>query len=339
VGPLLNGGWPAGAVPIDVVDAAAVSVVREAVRREAAAAGLARERAESLVAAASEIAHNQIAHAGRGEVLVRPVSRRGAAGVEVMARDRGPGIRDPAAALRAERNSASTGLGVGLSAAYGMADEIDWDVRWGEGTLLCARKFVVPIARSEVAIFGRACAGETTMGDDALFARDDGGLLCAVADGLGHGPLASAASGRAMEVVRASTSRSPAELIRRCWQELGATRGSVMAIEHIDDGARALAHAGLGNVMCHLYLGRTTVRLPSTPGVVGARGPRPRLQDDVAPLHGRYVLVMFTDGISSRVDLSNEAELLRQPPIVIAQRLLNEHGRDHDDALVLVATG
>jgi anti-sigma regulatory factor (Ser/Thr protein kinase) len=338
MGALLTGSWPEGSSGIVVTDAAGVSLVREAVRAEAAAIGLARERAESLVTAASEIAHNQVAHGRRGEMLVRRILRRGTPGVEVLARDEGAGIRDPSAALRGE-TAGSGGLGVGLSAAYRLADELDFDVRWGEGTAICARKFKSALPRSEVAILARPCDGEALLGDDALFAWDDGGLLCAVADGLGHGPLARLPAQKAMAVVHEARSRSPAALLESCWAPLAPTRGAVMSVIRIDEAGGQLLHAGVGNVSSQLYRGRTSVHLPSTPGVVGHPGPRPRLQEDVAPLGGRHVLVMFSDGVSSRLDLSKNPELLREPPLVIAHRVLTEHGRGHDDALVLVATG
>ena len=49
------------------------------------------------------------------------------------------------------------------------------------------------------------------------------------------------------------------------------------------------------------------------------------------------VLVMFTDGLESRTSLKGQLDLLRKPPLVIAQDLLEEHSRGTDDALVLVA--
>jgi anti-sigma regulatory factor (Ser/Thr protein kinase) len=326
------------AQPIAVRDEAAVSQVREAVRAQAATLGMTRDRAERLVAAASEIAHNQIAHARAGEVLVRAISRRGVAGVEVVARDRGPGIADPTTALRGQGQSSGDGLGVGLGAAYRMADELDFDVRPGEGTTIRARKMVSPIPRAEVAILGRPCAGESRLGDDATFAWDDGGLTCALADGLGHGELARLPAEQAMAVVAANPLRPLADQVRLCWDALGNTRGAVLSLVRIDERAGQLHHAGVGNVTTHLYRGRVSARFAATPGVVGKPGPRARLHEDMAPLGGRHVLLMFSDGLSSRLDLATDG-LLREPPLVIAHRLLTEHGRSHDDALVLVATG
>ncbi len=341
MGPLLTDDADATLIVRDEAD---VSAVRQVVRERATAAGLPPERAESLVAAASEIAHNQIAHAGRGEAVVREVIRQGVKGVELVARDRGGGITDPSAALLGQpREFGTRGLGVGLAAAYRLADELDFDVRWGEGTLICVRKFATPIARSEVAILGRPCEGERVSGDDAFFARRPSGLLLAVVDGLGHGPLAQEAASKAVQVLREATADEPVALLELCQRPLQPTRGAVMAVVSLSDSGAdtaEIAHAGLGNIGCQLYRERKVERLPSNPGVVGQPGPRARVRDQrVALGGGRRVLVMFTDGLSSRLDLADDPAALREPPLVIAHRLLLAHGRGHDDALVLVATG
>jgi predicted ATP-dependent Lon-type protease len=46
---------------------------------------------------------------------------------------------------------------------------------------------------------------------------------------------------------------------------------------------------------------------------------------------------MFSDGLTTRVDLAAELQLLRRHPVVIAEHLLEHFGRSNDDALVLVA--
>lgn len=49
------------------------------------------------------------------------------------------------------------------------------------------------------------------------------------------------------------------------------------------------------------------------------------------------LVVLATDGIGSRLSIEGELALLRQHPIVIAQRIIERFGRANDDALVLVA--
>jgi anti-sigma regulatory factor (Ser/Thr protein kinase)/serine/threonine protein phosphatase PrpC len=322
-------------VPID--DQASISLVRESIRRLAPGTGMAAKRFEALIAAASELGNNQLAHGHRGSMAVSAISREGVAGLEVVAFDEGHGINDPTSALRGEPRATGS-LGVGLSAAYRLCDEMDFDVRLGEGTYVAARKFAAPLPRSEVAIFGRPIVGENESGDDAALVRSDQALLVAVADGLGHGREAREASERAMATVRAHGDGDPAALLGACDRALRGTRGAVMAIARFDRSARTLVHAGAGNINTHLYRPRAPRRFGSVSCVLGARGPSPRLTSETESLDPRPLLVMFSDGISSRADLSQDLELLRQPPLVVAHQLVVRHGRSTDDALVLVAS-
>jgi anti-sigma regulatory factor (Ser/Thr protein kinase)/serine/threonine protein phosphatase PrpC len=338
VGPLLAPGWLAGAEEeIPVLDEASVSLVRAAVRRRGAAQGLEPEALEALVTAASELAHNQRKHARLGVIGVRAVARAGVAGLEVIAADSGAGIADPAAALRDAPRLAGSGLGVGLASAYRLADELDFDVRRGEGTCVRARKFSAALPRREVAVLSRPCAGESRSGDHAAFVCDGDTLVFSVVDGLGHGPLARVAADAAIDTLRARALDPPAEILARCDQTLETTRGAVMSVVRFDATTRTLEHAGAGNVATRLYLKGVGHTFMSTARVLGARHQPVRLATETLILAGEAILLMFSDGLTTRTDLGGRLDLLRQPPIFIAQDLLDRFGRADDDALVLVA--
>jgi anti-sigma regulatory factor (Ser/Thr protein kinase) len=320
-----------------MVDEASVSLVREAVRERGAEAGLPGPAIESLAAAASELAHNQLRHARRGRVAVHRVERGGVPGVEVMAADAGPGIADPAAALRGTPR-ASGSLGVGLSAAHRLSDEMDLEVRAGEGTCVRVRRFAIPVAKSEVAILSRTCAGEGVCGDDGLALRIGDRLLLAVADGLGHGPAARLAAEAAIDVIAGSPERSLVELLTACGPPLRATRGAVAAIARLDPADESLRMAGAGNVTALVYTLAGAQRAMGNAHILGAPHQRPpRFDEQRFALDAHGTVILFSDGITSRADLADEPEVLRQPPIAVAQRLLERFGRVDDDALVLVA--
>jgi anti-sigma regulatory factor (Ser/Thr protein kinase) len=330
---MLLDGWVGDGIDLD--DEASVALVREAVRAEASAAGLSEERREALAAAASELGHNQLRHGRAGRTVVRRVMRGEVAGVEVVAGDRGAGIADPAAALRGEPRSSGS-AGVGLSAAYRLCDEMDFDVRLGEGTCIWARCFASPVARSEVAVFGRPISSEPASGDQALFSRDHETLLLAVIDGLGHGPPARVAADAAVEVAR-RTGRDPEAILRAVDGGISQTRGAVMAVARWDLAGRALACAGVGNIGVLLATAGSSQRFPSANGVLGARPSVSRIPVEGAALDARATLLLFSDGLSSRLGAAGEEWPIGEPPIVTAQRLLERYGRDHDDALILVA--
>ena len=112
-----------------------------------------------------------------------------------------------------------------------------------------------------------------------------------------------------------------------------------MAVARFDRQAHELTHASAGNISSHLYRPKSSRRFGSVSRVLGARGaPVPRISLERESLDPRPLLVMFSDGVSSRADLSADLELLRQPPLVIAHQMVMQHGRTTDDALVLVAS-
>jgi anti-sigma regulatory factor (Ser/Thr protein kinase) len=327
--------WLGDGDAIPVIDAASVSLVRERVRREAARGGLDVVQTASLVNVASELAQNQLVHArGRRAVVVRTVAREGQEGVEVVAADEGDGIVDVARALDAPPKGQGS-LGVGLAAANELADELDFDVRCGEGTCVRARKFRSYTVRSRcVGVYGRPYPGERTSGDDAAFARGTDDLLFAVADGLGHGELARQASSRAVSLVSKNVKRSLDAVMSDAHDALQESRGAVMIAGRI--GPDRVELVGTGNVTAQVYGVHGARRFTGTSFVVGARGEYRRPASDSVQLDARDVLVVYSDGIRSGLDLTSERDLLREHPIVVAQRIVERFGRPDDDAIVMV---
>ncbi len=327
--------WLDGLEAIPVVDEASVSLVRQEVRRRGPAAGLEAKAVESLAAAASELGHNQLRHAARGHIGLRSVDRGGVPGLEVIAADAGPGIADPAGALRGEPRPTGS-LGVGLSAAHRLSEEMDIEVRTGEGTCVRLRRFATPVTRREVAILSRTCLGESVCGDDALAIATGDDLLLAVADGLGHGEPARIASAAAIDVIGAAPSLGPTELLAACGPALRGTRGAVAAVALLEAGGRTLRIAGAGNVTGLVYGPQSAHRTLGNAHILGSPQRPPRFDEQRFSLETHRTVLLFSDGISSRADLADEPESLRLPPIAVAQRLVERFGRRDDDVLVLV---
>ena len=77
-----------------------------------------------LATAISEVARNITTYAERGEILLRVVRNRDREGIEVVARDEGPGIPDVELALQ-DGYTTGGGLGLGLPGARRLVDEFD----------------------------------------------------------------------------------------------------------------------------------------------------------------------------------------------------------------------
>jgi serine/threonine-protein kinase RsbT len=87
-----------------------------------------------LATAISEVARNITAYAGEGEVRLSVVrGANGRQGIEVIARDEGPGIANVELALQ-DGYTTGGGLGLGLPGARRLVDEFELRTTPGEGT-------------------------------------------------------------------------------------------------------------------------------------------------------------------------------------------------------------
>ncbi len=333
---LLTRAWLGDASFRSIVDQASVSVLREDVRAAAAAAGFDITGAGELAIVATELATNQLRYAKAGRVTVERIERNGVLGVELVAVDRGEGIADPTAALHGVPRTEGS-LGIGISSVQRLTDEVDLDVRGGEGTCVRARKFARRVGRRrEVGVVGRPFPGEPRSGDDAWFGRRGDRLVLALADGLGHGGDAREAATRAIQVVVANDA-PPRELCVLANAATEGTRGTVLTVIEIDERERRLRISGGGNVMTHV-VGPGGTRILSTPSIVlGKPQKHPAFVVEELDLDPHDAVVMFTDGISARARLDVREGVFHSHPLGIADHMLRTFGRSNDDALVVVA--
>jgi anti-sigma regulatory factor (Ser/Thr protein kinase) len=333
----LTSRWLRGLSPVSIVDEASVSEAREQVRQAGARIGLPEVVVASLVTAASELAHNQLAHAKWGKLAVRPLQRDGTPGIELVASDAGPGIAHPTSALAGGRSTGS-GLGIGLAGVKSLCDELDFDVRLSEGTCVWARKFAAPLPRRrQVAVLSRPLGGERVSGDDAMFVRaPDGGLTLAAADGLGHGPEARVPATAAIESAMSMPGAAPEDQLARAHAALKGTRGAVMAVATVGASGQ-LVLAAAGNVTGHVVGRGSSRRFGGSSWVLGQTGRVPSPTREEGVVAAAEAVILFSDGLSSKLGFEAIDDLLREPPLVIAHALLERYQRVHDDALIVVA--
>ena len=330
--------WLGAEDAIPIADEASVSAARQKARDVARTQKMSDVDGARLATIASELAMNQLRHARCGQIAIRPITRGRHRGVEISAVDRGEGIADPTRALQgAPRETGS--LGVGLAAMRELAAEVDIDVRIREGTYIRARLFDGEAPRRrEVGVYGRPYRDEPLSGDHACLFRDDERLVVGVCDGLGHGPEARAAASAAMRVFVEHRTAAPQAIIEACHAALGATRGVVMAVVSVpEDGTPSLEVAAVGNITVQLVRPHSERRFGASSFVVGSpqRGWRSRVEQSA--IEAGEMLILFTDGIESRVSIEEDLALLREHPITIAHQLALRFARESDDVLVLVA--
>lgn len=180
----------------------------------------------------------------------------------------------------------------------------------------------------------RALAGERESGDLHIVKTFATGALVGVVDGLGHGPEAAAAARAAVSVLEAHAEEPVITLVQQCHEALRRTRGVVLSLASIDAVNGVLRWTAVGNVEGLLYRANRAARREAVlarSGVVGYQLPPLRVTEH--PIAAGDTLVFATDGIKDgfsdqiRPDLS---------PQQTATEILTRHGKDSDDALVLV---
>jgi serine/threonine-protein kinase RsbT len=102
--------------------------------------GFSRTDATLIATAISEVGRNILAHAGHGEIELRPAREASRTVLVVVARDQGPGIRDVGAALR-DGYGTKNGLGLGLPGSQRIMDEFRIDTEVGKGTTVAMCKW------------------------------------------------------------------------------------------------------------------------------------------------------------------------------------------------------
>ena len=191
-------------------------------------------------------------------------------------------------------------------------------------------------AELDLGVAGIAIQGEQRSGDLAVFAPYDRGGLAVVIDGLGHGDDAADASAIAEKVIREHASATPAALLAYCHEALRRSRGVVLTAAWFDLEDLEISWAGVGNVEARLVRGAAVYgdRHDSAlvlGGVVGYNLPpvRPSYFD----LRPGDAVAFATDGIDADYSVSLTPGLSAQR---LAERILERHARDTDDALAAV---
>ncbi|AKF09912.1 SpoIIE family protein phosphatase [Sandaracinus amylolyticus] len=188
------------------------------------------------------------------------------------------------------------------------------------------------IARFEIAGQARALRGVERCGDAwAAMPAGEAGVVLAVADGVGHGDAAHAASTRALALVRTliaeDAARALTDVIARCHRDALGSVGLALLV--LRAGPSGVELCGVGNVEVRSWPARES-RGVSYAGTVGYRYRTTRAF--TSTLERGDVLALTTDGVRSTFALSRPGASL--PAYV--ESALDAHAREHDDATMVV---
>ena len=279
----------------------------------------------------TEAATNVIRHGDGGEIYIGRTGGGRSQGLQIIAMDRGTGIRDVSASLRDGYSTAGTS-GNGLGAIRRVATAFDIHSEAGRGTVLAAT--VYPEGRAAVSSGGLSVPAPREVHCGDAWASWSAGELTSIflVDGLGHGLEAERAAKVAIEAFERHAERSTADVLDSVHRAMRATRGGAVAIAELDRRKGQLKYSGIGNISGLVVSPAGPVQhLVSLPGIAGHTFRR--LQEFVYPWPDGSVLIMHSDGITTHWTLPPPLRTRRAD--VIAGTVYRDFRRGNDDATVV----
>lgn len=286
---------------------------------------------------ATEMATSLVQHAWSGRICVRLLQCGERGGVELVATDRGPGM--PATGTRSAPLEATVDADVGGQGTMTrISDLFDLYAAPGRGTVMMSRLWGKrPSVASEgqflVGSMMEPKTGEEISGDAWAVEQSGSRAVALVADGLGYGVDAAAASAAAVKAFRQRYREPVTDIVGHIHRALRGTRGAAVAVAEIDAGIGRLRFCGIGNISARLFVAGTQRNLISEFGIAGYQAPKIRAYDE--DWAEGAMLVMHSDGLSTSWDFSGYSGLLGHHPQLAAATVMRDAPRATDDALVL----
>jgi anti-sigma regulatory factor (Ser/Thr protein kinase)/serine/threonine protein phosphatase PrpC len=326
-------------IPISSTDSSQIGHARRQAASLALSIGFGEVRLGELSIIVVEAARNIATHANAGYIILSPwvIGRR--AGVDVFAVDRGKGIPDIDQACEDGFSTAGT-PGQGLGAMSRLAGKFQIYSVSDVGTILFARVFrELKDAESNsednaIGVISIPISGESVCGDAWSASHDADRSIYVVADGLGHGPFAAEAAQEAVRIFNDMPNRAPEFILREIHRALAKTRGAAVSIAEILHREGALNYAGAGNVSAVMHSGGKSKSVVSMNGTVGHSVAK--FQQFSYPWEKNSLLIMHSDGLTSRWNVEQYSGLASRHPALIAAILYRDFSRGRDDATVLV---
>jgi serine phosphatase RsbU (regulator of sigma subunit) len=174
---------------------------------------------------------------------------------------------------------------------------------------------------------------ELVNGDIGFVSVDEEQLFVGIVDGAGHGSEANTIAQTSRDFLEKNKDAELPELMNALHENLRGTRGGVAIIGKLDYRSLQLRYVGIGNAVLRKF-GNSSERAVTQDGVIGYQIRTP--QEKLMQISGGDVLVMHTDGITSYFDVNDYPEILNDDAKTIANNLINEFGKNNDDATCIV---
>jgi anti-sigma regulatory factor (Ser/Thr protein kinase) len=320
-----------------------LGVVKSGIRSLAFAIGFTEHHLGEVDIVVSEIATNLLKHTPKGgELLVKPLGENMDEGIEIISIDSGPGIALPDRMMQDGVSTSGT-LGQGLGAIRRLSQFFDLYSLPGWGTIIVTRilknkeaAFKKPSLYSyEFGALAVPKKNEKKCGDGYGYIKNGNHLKVIACDGLGHGPEANKAAIAAVSAFCKHEKENPNQSIRYIHEDIKRTRGAVAVVTDISLMTRTMLFCGVGNITARIISPGNLRNCISYNGIVGHNIPN-TLNTHTYELEANDMIVLNSDGITSRCDFQKHVGIFRHDPVMVAAVIYKDCNRGTDDSMVVV---
>lgn len=171
----------------------------------------------------------------------------------------------------------------------------------------------------EAYVYQEAKQGNRESGDTFFMHAAENYFICAIADGLGNGPIARQSAQIVPKVLEEYHDESLDELLSRCNEHMVQKRGAAVAIVKADYNRKTIQYSCVGNV--RFYLLQNGVKMIYPLPVMGYLSGRPqKLKTQEYPYQKGDLFFLHSDGITVK---SPKASLMKSSgPCELYKRVL-----------------
>jgi len=296
---------------------------------------------EEVILVLKELISNLLKHAMGGDVILTPLKEGQLNGLQIETIDNGPGIRDIEQAVT-DGYSTTDSLGYGLGTAVRLMDvfHVESLPLPAGGTRVVCKKWKresIPSGIPSSFQFGAVTRPHPKMelnGDAFVIKEWDQHALVGVIDGLGHGLYAHQASEAARDYIERHYRQPLQDIFLGVDRICRSTRGVVMALARLNNPENKMIFGSVGNIECRVVGAEKPLNFIMRRGVIGNNAPKPRITEH--EWDTSHIMILHSDGVSSRWRWSECMHLANQSASHIAQHLIRKFSSTEDDATVLV---
>ncbi len=317
-----------------------VTLVKRKAKELALNSGFNESEAEEVSIAAIELSGNIIKHAQFGSISIANIESANRKGIQIETKDKGPGFSDIEKSMTDGFSTSGT-LGYGLGSVNRLMDELNITSDGKKKTIITARKWIKtrPAATGAVCPYdiGAATRAHPKMnvnGDSFVIKHWGNRALAVIIDGVGHGQFAHHAASAARMYVEKHFDLPLEAMFTGASRACRATRGVVMAGAVFEWDTGLIRFASVGNIEVKINENIKQRNFNVRRGIVGLNMPKPLVNENKWEKGG--VIVMQTDGITSRWEWKQVMPVINRSASVMAQYLTQNFSKDHDDATAIV---